>query len=186
MQRHNIMEKRCDYIVKYIVEMGENYVSTMDNYFYVFKKKMNNRLRIPKKLVEDYKDDVCFMVDSGRLYIQVVKCIIVWVKLFPNEVNINQTKDTIEALVNQPVDPKSPYFGTYEVAKARIELEIKLPQEINKGKRRIAKMKSSTHLMLTKDKGEDVEEVEDDEESEEEEEPMKKKGKVIITKPPKP
>ena len=37
--------------------------------------------------------------------------------------------------------------------------------------------------MLIEGKGEDVEEVEDEEESEKEEEPMKKKGKVIITKP---
>ena len=40
-------------INEYIYEMGENYVSIMDNYFDVFKEKMNNRFRIPKKLVED-------------------------------------------------------------------------------------------------------------------------------------
>ena len=45
-------------INEYISQMGENYVSIMDNYFDVFKEKMNNRFRIPKKLVEDYKDDV--------------------------------------------------------------------------------------------------------------------------------
>ena len=50
-----------------------------------------------------------------------------WVKPLPYEVNIDGTKEIIEALVNEPVDPKAPYFGTYEGAKARIELEIKLP-----------------------------------------------------------
>ena len=40
--------------------------------------------------------------------------------------------------------------------------------------------------MLTKSKGEDVEEKEDEEELEKEEESVRKKGKVIITKPPKP
>ena len=49
--------------------MGENFVSIMDNYFEFFKEKMNNRFRIPKKLVEDYKNDVFFMVDSDRVYI---------------------------------------------------------------------------------------------------------------------
>ena len=39
--------------------------------------------------------------------------------------------------------------------------------------------------MLTKGKGEDVEEAKDEEELEKEEEIVKKKGKVIITKPPK-
>lgn len=56
-------------INEYIVEMGENYVSIMDNYFEVFKEKMNNRIKIPKKLVEDYKYDICFMVDCDRVYI---------------------------------------------------------------------------------------------------------------------
>ena len=40
--------------------------------------------------------------------------------------------------------------------------------------------------MLTEGKGEDVEEAKDEEELEKEKEPIKKKGKVIITKPPKP
>ena len=57
--------------------MDENYNSIMNNYFDAFKEKMNNRFKIPKKLVEDYKDDACFMVDSDKVYIQVVKLRIV-------------------------------------------------------------------------------------------------------------
>ena len=49
--------------------MGENFVSIIDNYFEVFKENMNNRFSISNKLVEDYKDDVFFMVDSDRVYI---------------------------------------------------------------------------------------------------------------------
>ena len=56
---------------------------------------------------------------------------------------------------------------------------------VNKGKRRIEKLKSSTLLLLTEGKGEDVEEAKDVEEYEKEE-PLKKKGKVIITKPAEP
>ena len=90
--------------------MGEIFVSIIDNYFEVFKEKMNNRFRIPKKLVEDYKNDVCFMVDSDKVYIQAVRPRVVWVKPLPYEVNIDETKDIIEVLVNEPVDPKAPYF----------------------------------------------------------------------------
>ena len=107
--------------------MGENYNNIIDNYFNVFKEKMNNRFRILKKLVEDYKDDVCFMVDSDKVYIHAVRPKIAWVKPLGYEVNINETKDIIETLVNEPVDPKSKYFGTYDEAKDRIKLEIKLP-----------------------------------------------------------
>ena len=56
-------------INEYITKMGENYVSIMYNYFNVFKEKMKNRFKILKKLVEDYKDDVCFMVDNDKVYI---------------------------------------------------------------------------------------------------------------------
>lgn len=90
-------------------------------------------------------------------------------------------------LVNEPVDPKATYFGIYDEEKARIELYIKLPHVVNKGKRRIVKLKSSSPILLTEGKGEDEqgEEVEDEEESKEGE-PLKMKGKVIMTKPTKP
>ena len=78
--------------------MGENYVSIMDNYFDAFKDKMNNRFRIPKKHVEDLKDDIYFMVDCDKVYIQAVRPRIVWVKPLGYEVNIDETKDIIEAL----------------------------------------------------------------------------------------
>ena len=72
------------------------------------------------------------MVDSDRVYIQVVRPRVVWVKPLPYEVSIDETKDIIEALVNEPIDPKAPYFGTYDEAKTWIELEIKLPQVVTK------------------------------------------------------
>ena len=107
----------------------------MDNYFETFKEKMNNRFRIPKKLVIDYHDDVCFKVDYENVYIQVVKLRNVWVKPLGYEVHIDETKDIIEELINESINPKATYFGTYEEAKTRIELQIKLPQTVNKAER---------------------------------------------------
>ena len=107
--------------------MGENFDSIMDSYFETFKEKMNNRFRILEKLVIDYHDDICFMVDCDNVYIQAVKPRNVWVKPLRYEVNIDETKYVIEALINEPVNPKVDYFGTYEESKTRIELEIKLP-----------------------------------------------------------
>ena len=69
-----------------------------------------------------------FIVDCDKVYIQVVKPRVVWLKPLSYEVNIDDTKDIIEALLNEPMDTKATYFGTYDEAKARIELEIKLPQ----------------------------------------------------------
>src|SRR5271156_1241133 len=171
----------------------------MDSYFEEFKDKMNNRFRIPPKLVKDYKDDICFMVDCDKVYIQAAIPRVAWVKPFPYEINIDEARDIIEALVNEPAIPNIPAFGTYDEAKARIELEIKLPQAITSCKRKAAKIKPTLGSpMITEDKGEDEEkeeseelEKEESEKSEEEEskkeaEPPKKKGKVIITKPKPP
>ena len=72
--------------------MGENFDSIMENYFEFFKEQMDNRFWIPPKLVEDYKDDVCFMVDHDRVYIQTVTPRVAWVKPLPYEVNINIKK----------------------------------------------------------------------------------------------
>ena len=52
---------------------------------------------------------------------------VVCVKPLPYEVNIDEKKNVIETLVNEPIDPKAPFFGIYDEAKARIEVEIKLP-----------------------------------------------------------
>ena len=59
---------------------------------------MNNRFRTPKKLVEDIKNDIFFMVDWDKVYIKAIKLRIVWVKPLGYEVNIDETKDIIEAL----------------------------------------------------------------------------------------
>ena len=60
-----------------LLKWGESFESIMDDYFEAFKEKMNNRFRIPKKIVNNYQDDVCFMVDYDNVYIQVVKLRIV-------------------------------------------------------------------------------------------------------------
>ena len=86
------------------------------------------------------------MVDSDKLYIQAVRPRIAWVKPLGYEVNIDETNDIVETLVNKLVDPKARYFDTSDELKARIDLEIKLPQAVNKGSKRIAKLKTSSTL----------------------------------------
>ena len=121
------------------------------------------------------------------MYIQVVIPRVAWVKPLPYEINIDEAKDIIEALVNEPANPNLPTFHTYEEAKMRIELSIKIHQALSKGKKRVAKLKTTKGpLMITEGKGEDKEDELDNEEEEskkEEEEPVRKKGKVFITKP---
>ena len=114
-------------INEFIAEMGDNFEGIMDAYFETFKERMQSRFRIPKKLVDDYEQDIYFLVDYDKVHIQVVRPRVAWVRPLFYEVNIDDTKDIIEALVNELVDPKAPYFGIYEEAKTKISLEIKIP-----------------------------------------------------------
>lgn len=82
-----------------------------------------------------------------------------WVKPLPYEINIDAARDIIEELVNELANPNLPTLGTYEEAKKRIELSIKIPQNLSRGKKRVSKLKIvEGPLMLTKGKGEDEEE----------------------------
>ena len=69
--------------------------------------------------MEDYKDDICFMVDCDRVYIQVVIPRVAWVKPLPYEINIDEARDIILALVNELAIPNILAFGTYDEAKKR-------------------------------------------------------------------
>ena len=119
-------------INKYIVELGDNFENIMDAYFDDFKERMQNRYRIPRKFVEEFEKDICFLVDCDNVHIQAIKPRIAWVKPLSYEINIDETRVIIEALLNEPVDEHENYFSMYEEAKVRIEAELKIIQKREK------------------------------------------------------
>jgi hypothetical protein len=155
-------------INEFIIELGDNFENIMDAYFDDFKEKMQNRFRIPKTLVEEYEKDICFLVDYDKTYIQVVKLRMAWVKPLPYEVNIDETRDIIIALLNEPLDTKATHFGTYDEAKDIIEVEIKIPQILKRGRKRMEEFEKkygkSTELplLLSEGKGDVVEKDEEE------------------------
>ena len=52
-------------------------------------------------MVDDYEQDICFLVNCDRVHIQAVKPRIAWVKNLAYKVNIDETRDIIEALINE-------------------------------------------------------------------------------------
>lgn len=60
-------------INNFIKKLGDNFNDIMDDYFSKFQEKMHNRYQIPPKLVEKYKDDICFEVDTYCCYVNVVE-----------------------------------------------------------------------------------------------------------------
>ena len=119
--------------------MGDKFESIMDEYFESFKEIMKNIFRIPKQLVEEYEEDIFFLVDYEKVCIQVVRPRVAWVNPLGYEVNIDDTRDIIEALINELVDPKEQYFGTYVEAKERITIEIKIHQILKRGRKTLDK-----------------------------------------------
>ena len=98
---------------------------------------------------------------------------------------MDDTRAIIEALINEPINPKAQYFGTHAKAKERIIEEIKIPQILKRGRKKIEKFEkkfsksTDSTLLITKGKGDDVMDVEEkaeEIESEKEETPKKKKG----------
>lgn len=57
----------------FIKKLGDNFNDIMDDYFCKFQEKMHNKYRIPPQLVEKYKDNICFEVDTDYCYVNVVE-----------------------------------------------------------------------------------------------------------------
>ena len=109
------------------------------------------------------------MVDYDKVYIQAVIPRVAWVKPLSYEINIDEFRDIIEVLVNEPANLNFPTFGTYEEAKKRIQLSIKILEALSRGKKRPAKLKiAEGPLILTEGKGEDEGDEPEDEEEESE------------------
>ena len=49
--------------------MGENFEIIMTSYFEDFKKSMKQRMRIHVSLVEQYYNDICFLIDIDYMYV---------------------------------------------------------------------------------------------------------------------
>ena len=52
----------------------------MEIYFEEFKNKMKNRIRIPKSVVDNYFDDIYFMVDTYFIYTHAVLPRVAWLR----------------------------------------------------------------------------------------------------------
>ena len=44
----------------------------MDGYFEYFKQKIKNRFKIPKSIIDQFDDKVCFLMDTYFTYVKVV------------------------------------------------------------------------------------------------------------------
>lgn len=84
------------HINEYIERLGYNFKSVMPTFFNEFKERMYKRYKIPPQLVEKYKDDVFFLVDTDTTLVQAIQPRVSWIEPMEYEINIDQAIESIE------------------------------------------------------------------------------------------
>ena len=122
--------------------MGENFETIITNYFEDFKKSMKQRMRIHVSLVEQYYNDICFLVDIDYTYIQVDVPRVRWLRPLGYEINVDEALATIIALLAEKIDKSTKLFGNYDVMKSKVEMELKTSSILKKNDKLVRKLKT--------------------------------------------
>lgn len=104
-----------------IRDVGNYFSEAMWGYFKEFKIRMHKMEIIPTKIVQKYKDNICFLVDTNCCIIQAVQPITFWVPPMGYEVTTDLVKIYIIMLLSKPVDLKAKRFGTCDEASSKIK-----------------------------------------------------------------
>lgn len=87
-----------------IRDLGDKFGETMWGYFKEFQTRMHKRERIPNGIVQKYKDNICFLVDTDCCIIQAVQPRTFWVPSMGYELETNITKVYANILLSKLVD----------------------------------------------------------------------------------
>lgn len=101
--------------------LGNNLNNVLENYFEQFKSKMSSQSRILSQVVEDYEQEICFLVDTEHTLIKVVEPRTKWLDYMGYEIDIDFSSKSIQDLLATPKDVKAERFGAYEEAKIGIK-----------------------------------------------------------------
>lgn len=75
-------------------------------FFNIFQEEMKSMVRIPKKIVEKYKDTICFMVNKDECMIEAVQPRIIWIMPMGYEVDVATLDGYAQHLLTTPFDEK--------------------------------------------------------------------------------
>ena len=121
--------------------MGEKFEIIMTSYFEDFKKSMKQRMMIPISLVEQYYNDICFLVDIDYTYIQVDVPRVRWLRPLGYEINVDEASASITALLAKEIDTSTKIFGNYDVMKCKVEMALKITSTLKKKDKLVRKLK---------------------------------------------
>ena len=102
---------------------------------------MKQRLRIPVSLVEQHINDICFLVYIDFTYIQAAIPPVRWLRPLGYEINIDEASAAIIALLAKDIDKSEKPFGTFDVVKSKVEMELKTASTLKEKDRLVKKLK---------------------------------------------
>lgn len=97
---------------------------------------MNNRVIIPKEVVEKYANTIYFMVDKDQFHMEAVEPSSIWIMSMGYEVDAQTLEGYDQHILRKPVDPSEDKFGTFK--EKDMELHKKFTQL--ERKRKVTKM----------------------------------------------
>ena len=115
-------------------------------------------------LVEKHVNDVFFLVDIDYTYIWAVIPTIRWLRPLGYEINIDEASTTIIAFLVEEIDKSAPHFGTYDVVRSKVDMELKTASSIRKKDRLVKKLKATFGEGVAEAEEEDEEADEDEDE----------------------
>ena len=153
-------------ISEFIDQMGDNFEAQMTSYFEDFKKPMKKRVSISISLVEKNINDICFLVDIDFNYIQATVPRVRWIRPLGYELDVDEASTTITALLAEEIDKSVKPFGTYDVVKSKVEIELKTASIIKKKDKLVKKIKKKFGEGIEAAEEEEEEDDDDDDEDE--------------------
>ena len=114
----------------------------MTSYFEDFKKSMKQRLRIPISLVEKHFRDIFFLFDIDYTYIQASITRVRWLRPLGYEINVDEASAAITTFLAEEIDKEAKPFGTYDIVKSRVEIDLKMASTLKKKDKMVKKLKA--------------------------------------------
>ncbi|GLJ54638.1 hypothetical protein SUGI_1173840 [Cryptomeria japonica] len=101
--------------------MGENKEKNIHDFFQALKTKMKQRIRLSQKIVDKYKDDICFVIKKDEIWMEVVIPRTIWVTEMGYETDDHIVETYAKALLEAPNEPKEEVFGSAETIESQIQ-----------------------------------------------------------------
>ena len=117
-------------------------------------------MKIHVSLVEKHENDVCFLVDIDYTYIQAAILRVRWLRPLGYEINIDEAFTTITTLLAEDIDKSAPHFGTYDVVRSKVYMDLKTTSTIKRKDRLVKKLKARFREGATEAKEEEEDEDE--------------------------